>query len=274
MIEIPESVTLTRQIAEAFLDKKVAHIMAGQSRHGFGWYHPEPEEYPLLLTGKTLTAVNSLNGLVELVFEDMHLVFNDGTTPKYLAPGDAEPKKHQLLIRFDDDSGFYCTVRMYGGMMIYPRGETDNIYYLGSRDKVSPLSDDFDRAYFQSIIDATDPKLSTKALLATEQRIPGLGNGVLQDILFNAGIHPQRKINTLLDEDFDTLFQSIKETLATMTEQQGRDVEKDLYGKPGGYRTILSNKTKDEPCPRCGNLIVKKAFVGGNVYFCPTCQPL
>lgn len=274
MIEIPESVTLTHQIAEAFLGKKVASIMAGQSRHGFGWYHPEPEEYPLLLTGKTLTAVNSLNGLVELIFEDMHLVFNDGTTPKYLASGDAEPKKHQLLIRFDDDSGFYCTVRMYGGMMIYPRGETDNIYYLGSRDKVTPLSDDFDRAYFQSIIDATDPKLSTKALLATEQRIPGLGNGVLQDILFNARIHPQRKINTLLDEDFDTLFQSIKETLATMTEQHGRDVEKDLYGEPGGYRTILSNKTKDEPCPRCGNLIVKKAFMGGNVYFCPTCQPL
>jgi hypothetical protein len=29
-------------------------------------------------------------------------------------------------------------------------------------------------------------KLSLKALLATEQRIPGLGNGVLQDILFKA----------------------------------------------------------------------------------------
>lgn|GEM_PF-2077218 len=30
-----------------------------------------------------------------------------------------------------------------------------------------------------------------KAFLATEQRIPGLGNGVLQDILWTARIHPK-----------------------------------------------------------------------------------
>lgn len=274
MIEIPESITLSLQITEAFLGKKLNYILAGQSLHGFGWYHPEPEEYPLLLRGKVLTAVNSLNGQIELVFEDMHLVFNDGTTPRYLAPDDKDPKKHQLLIRFEDGSGFYCTVRMYGGMMIYPGGKTDNTYYLVSRDKTSPLSDDFDRKYFQTIIDAADPKISVKALLATEQRIPGLGNGVLQDILFNAGIHPQRKLNDLGNKDFDELYRSIKDTLFAMTEQQGRDVEKDIYGNPGGYKTILSNKTKDEPCPRCGHLIVRKAYLGGNVYFCPLCQPL
>lgn len=274
MIEIPESVTLTKQLSESFLNKKVAHVEAGHNLHGFGWYHPEPEEYPLLLNGKMLTAVNSIGGQVEMVFEDMHLVFNDGATPHYLAAEEADPKKHQLLIRFEDGSGFYCTVRMYGGMMIYPKGETDNMYYLVSRDKPSPLAEEFDRAYMQAIIDEADPKLSAKALLATEQRIPGLGNGVLQDILFNAGVHPQKKIANMDEEEFDALFSSVKTTLAEMTRAGGRDVEKDLYGNPGGYKTILSNKSKDEPCPKCGNLIVRKSYMGGNVYFCPTCQSL
>lgn len=38
-----------------------------------------------------------------------------------------------------------------------------------------------------------------KAFLAAEQRFPGIGNGVLQDILLESGIHPKRKISTLRD---------------------------------------------------------------------------
>ncbi len=274
MLEIPESVTLSKQLAEAFLEKRVSEVVASQTAHGFGWYSHDPEAYPDMLCGKTLTAVNALAGQVELVLDDMHLVFNDGTTPHYLSSEDAAPKKHQLLIRFEDKSGFYCTVRMYGGMMIYPFGETDNVYYLGAKQKPSPLSSEFTREYFQCIIDAASDKLSAKALLATEQRIPGLGNGVLQDILFTAGVHPQRKLSSLSEADLDTLFASVTSVLADMTDKKGRDTEKDLYGAPGEYRTILSSKTLNEPCPTCGAGIVRKAYLGGNVYFCPVCQPL
>jgi formamidopyrimidine-DNA glycosylase len=274
MLEIPECITLAKQFSDAFVGKKVTHVEAEHTAHGFGWYSHIPAEYPVLLGDKTLTATRALGGQLELVIEDMHLVFNDGVTPHYLAPGDAEPAKHQLLLRFDDGSGFYCTIRMYGGMMVYPNGESNNEYYLVSRDKPSPLTDAFDRAYFQGIVDAASEKLSAKALLATEQRIPGLGNGVLQDILFNARIHPQKKLAALDAASLELLFACVKTTLAAMTTQGGRDVEKDLYGKPGGYRTILSNKTIGEPCPVCGNAIVKKAYLGGNVYFCPLCQPL
>ncbi|MFO7935831.1 MAG: zinc finger domain-containing protein [Bacteroidales bacterium] len=29
-----------------------------------------------------------------------------------------------------------------------------------------------------------------------------------------------------------------------------------------------------ELCPNCGDAIVKEAYMGGAVYFCPVCQPL
>jgi formamidopyrimidine-DNA glycosylase len=41
--------------------------------------------------------------------------------------------------------------------------------------------------------------------------------GVLQDILYNARIHPKKKVKTLTDSDKDNLFNSIKATLAQMT---------------------------------------------------------
>ena len=113
-----------------------------------------------------------------------------------------------------------------------------------------------------------------KAFLATEQRIPGLGNGVLQDILFRAGVHPRRRMNTLSVSQVDTLFDAVKTTLAEMTRLGGRDTEKDLFGNPGRYRTLLSRNTVEKPCPVCGAPIEKAAYLGGTVYYCPACQPL
>ena len=56
--------------------------------------------------------------------------------------------------------------------------------------------------------------------------------------------------------------------------QDGRDTQTDLYGNAGGYKTILSAKTWKNPCLRCGSTIIKEAYMGGSVYYCPTCQQI
>ncbi len=104
--------------------------------------------------------------------------------------------------------------------------------------------------------------------------IPGFGNGVLHDVLWNARIHPKRKLQTLTEQDMETLFQSVKSTLKDMRDNGGRDIEKDLFSKAGGYRTILSNKTLTSPCPKCSGELMRQAYLGGNIYFCPECQKL
>jgi formamidopyrimidine-DNA glycosylase len=70
------------------------------------------------------------------------------------------------------------------------------------------------------------------------------------------------------------LFQSVKSTLVEMRDSGGRDTERDLFGKAGGYRTVLSSKTYAYPCPACGSGLKREAYLGGNIYFCPECQPL
>lgn len=274
MIEIPEGNTLAKQLSDVFLGKKVTFVEAAHTAHGFAFYNHEAEQYHELLCGKKLTKTCAAGGQVELIFEDMHLVLSDGATPRSVADRADVPKKHQLVVLFEGGEGFFCTVRMYGGFMLYPQGKSDNPYYTVSKEKPSPLSAEFDEAYFNQIVSETDAKLSAKALLATEQRIPGLGNGVLQDILFNAGVHPQKKVKDMSSSDIQALYASIKKTLCAMTEQGGRNTEKDLFGNKGGYQCILCNQTKDLPCPRCGGALTKKAFLGGNVYFCPVDQSL
>ena len=274
MIELPESTTLSRQITETLSGRTVTFVEAAHDAHGFAFYSHDAEAYPALLVGKTLEACQPTGGIVDATIDDMHLALSDGVNVRYIEAGGKLPKKYQFHMQFDDGSALVCSVQMYGGMMVYPNGKTDNFYYNVAREKPSPQSDVFDKPYFDGIVAEAEGKLSAKALLATEQRIPGIGNGVLQDILFNAGVNPQKKLRDMDASDIDALFASIKSTLSDMIDGGGRDTDKDLFGNPGGYVTILSAKTKDQPCPRCGGPITRKAFLGGNVYFCPICQPL
>ncbi len=273
MLELPEAYILAGQINENLIGKRIMNVTAAQSPHKFAWYHGDPQKYHELLSGKIIESAVSYGGMVNIFVEDSMLVFGEGISLKFHYAGEERPKKHQLLVEFEDFSALSATVQMYGGLWCFKDGEFDNQYYQIAKDKPSPLTDKFDKEYFNRILEAPGAeKLSAKALLATEQRIPGLGNGVLQDILYNCGIHPKRKVSSFTDSEKNAIFNSIKSTLAEMVCLGGRDTERDLFGCPGGYKTKVSKNTVDKACPKCGSIIIKEAYMGGNIYYCPQCQ--
>jgi len=273
MLEIPESKTISLQADKILVNRTIAEVITASSPHKFAFYYDDPEEYPELLKGIRIKSTHGHGMYVDIhCDDDICISIGDGTNIRYYPSFEECPAKHQLLIKFDDGGCVAFTVAMYGGIWAY-RGEFDNPYHRGSLNSISPLEEAFDEFYFNSIYNSTTKNISLKALLATEQRIPGLGNGVLQDILFNAGLHPRRKKSTLSDFEKAELFYSLKITLKNMAEKGGRDTEKDLLGNAGGYITLLSKNTFKNPCPNCGNAIVKEAYLGGAIYFCPVCQP-
>lgn len=274
MIEIPEAVTLARQVNASLAGKGIQQVTAAASPHKFAWYYGDPADYPVRLTGETLLSARAVGGTLEQKTEHTTLTFSDGVNLRYLETGDALPQKHQLLLQFNDGSHLAASVQMYGGLVCWPDSVVyDNPYYLAAKSKIPPLSDDFDEPYFHRLLapDAVQ-KLSLKAALATEQRIPGLGNGVLQDILWHARLSPRKKVNTLSESEEKTLFDSLKSTLAEMVRLGGRDTETDLYGNPGGYAVVMCAKNNAQPCPQCGAPIFKEAYMGGSVYYCRECQ--
>ncbi|MDU1889784.1 MAG: DNA-formamidopyrimidine glycosylase family protein [Dysgonomonas sp.] len=272
MLEIPESRVIAKQAETILVGKVVAKVVNATSPHAFTWYNGDPKEYSKMLVGRTVKSVCGHGPYVDIHFdEDTYLAIGEGTNMKYYLAIEPHPKKHQLLIEFDDKSFLAFTVSMYGAICAF-KGEFDNLYYKVSLEKISPLDEAFDKAYFDSLFDSMKKDVSIKALLATDQRIPGFGNGVLQDILFNARLNPRRKISTITDLERSDLFHCIKTGIQSMTDKGGRDTEKDFYGNKGGYKTILSKNTYKNPCPNCGDDIVKEAYLGGSVYYCPSCQ--
>lgn len=273
MIELAEARVLADQMNHCIKGKRIQNVITGQSPHKFAFFHGDPQNYKTLLQNKIIGEAAAHGGQLEIEIEDVFLLFGDGVNLLYHETGEKRPLKHQLLIEFEDGSALSGSVQMYGFLSCFAKNECDNPYYLIAKEKPSPLSDAFHMNYFIDILSAPGAdKLSAKAILATEQRIPGLGNGVLQDILYNARIHPKRKVKTLSAAERDQLYLSVRTTLNEMVSQGGRDTEKDLFGKSGGYITKLSKNTVGKPCPICGEMIQKEAYLGGSIYYCSGCQ--
>jgi formamidopyrimidine-DNA glycosylase len=275
MIELPEAITIAGQINDTINGKKIVSVTAQHSPHKLAWYYGEPSKYSALLVGKTIGKASACGGMVEIKAGNANILLGEGVGIRFHRKDEPRPLKHQLLIEFNDHSALSGSIQMYGGMGSFLNGELDNHYYKVAKEKPSPLSSVFDKMYFDRIISAQDvQKFSLKSLLATEQRIPGLGNGVLQDILFNAKMHPKKKVNSLSQKDREFLFDSLEATLSAMASQGGRDTELDLFDHPGGYKTVLSKNAVNKPCKVCGTIIKKEAYMGGSIYYCEKCQKL
>lgn len=275
MIEIPEAYNLAKQLNITVSGKRILKVTAGYTPHKLAWYYGDKAKYAELLKGKTVSKTAAYGGLVEIRAEKACILFGDGVNLRYHEQQEPHPVKHQMLIEFEDGSALSAVIQMYGGTGSFREGELDNPYYKAAKEKPSPLSPEFNNEYFDRLISTPElQRLSIKAMLATEQRIPGLGNGVLQDILFRAKIQPKKKGETLTKQDKVRIYDAVKDVLKAMVEGGGRDTELDLFGKPGNYRTVLSKNTVGKPCPVCGDIIKKEAYMGGSVYYCNRCQRL
>jgi formamidopyrimidine-DNA glycosylase len=273
MIELPEAVVLSKEINDALSGKTILSVEAAHSPNKFAWYHEDPKDYHNLFVNTAVQKSYNLGGFVRIDFDHERVILlSEGVRIRYHQAGEQVPDKHQLLLQFTDLSFLVCSIQMYGGLCAFKSGEYDNDYYGAARKKPSPLTQSFDKRYFTRLLADSSEKLSLKAFLATEQRIPGLGNGVLQDILFNAKLHPKKKLKSLKEGNIDNLFKALKSTLSKMAAENGRDTEQDIFGYPGGYKTILSKNTVNKPCDICGSIIQKQAYMGGSIYFCPGCQ--
>jgi formamidopyrimidine-DNA glycosylase len=275
MIEIPEALNIAKQINEAIHGKRIANVVAGHTPHKLVWYFGDKAKYRDLLVGKVIGKAAACGGMVEITAGESRILLGEGVGIRFHAVDALRPPKHQLMIEFGDRSALTASVQMYGGVGCFRNGQLDNPYYKATKEKPSPLTSEFSKSYFEQMLGSEEvQKLSLKALLATEQRIPGLGNGILQDILFNAKLHPKKKTNTLSAADRKALFHSLKSTIAEMAAKGGRDIELDLFGHPGGYRTMLCKNTVKNPCLVCGTVIQKEAYMGGAIYYCEKCQKI
>jgi formamidopyrimidine-DNA glycosylase len=270
MIELPEAMVLARQWNETLQGKVIEHVSVNSKPHKLAWFVDEGKDYQQLLKGKGFSYAVNFAGYVCLYFEDAQVIFHDGVNLRYFHTM-VEHGQHQLLIVFSDQSCLMATVAMYGGLYVTKRDIVPTTYMKASVDAIDCLSSQFTFEFFMA---KANEKLSLKAFLATEQRFPGIGNGVIQDILFKSGLHPKLKIRDCDDSQLRKLYEKLVTTIREMVALGGRNNETDLFGMPGGYEVLMTSAQLKNPCRNCSGSITKESYMGGSIYFCPRCQPL
>jgi formamidopyrimidine-DNA glycosylase len=275
MFELPEMTTLASQMNQALMGKTIRMGQLGNSPHKFVWYNREEEEFERLTAGKNVGEALARGRWLFVPLEPGYvLVLGEcGGKVLYHQEGARLPKKYHLYITFDDGSFLTATTQMWGAFELYEQGEELNREYVKDM-KTTPTEPEFTFEYINSLIDELleGPKRSAKSLLTQEQTIPGLGNSIAQDILFNARLHPRHPLEELDDDQRRALYDAIVSTVNQAIEQGGRYDEFDLYGQRGGYVRIMDKNALDRPCPGCGGVVEKIQYLGGACYLCPKCQ--
>jgi formamidopyrimidine-DNA glycosylase len=277
MFELPEFVTLARQMNGTLQGKMIRKGQLGNSPHKFVWYNRTHDEFEQLTQARTVGEARAKGKWLFLPLEPGYLLlFGEcGGKMLYHPPGSKVPNKVHLYITFEDGSFLTATTQMWGAFELYKQGEEQSRQYVKDM-RTTPVEPGFTFEYFCALAD--DPVVvknrSAKALLTQDQIIPGLGNAIAQDILFRARLHPRQPIADLGTGQRRALYQAIVDTVGQVIEAGGRYDETDLHGNPGGYVRLMDRNALGRPCPECGGKVVKLQYLGGACYLCPNCQRL
>ena len=102
-----------------------------------------------------------------------------------------------------------------------------------------PLEDGFEADYLPRAIGSRRAQI--KPLLLDQKVISGIGNIYVDEILYDARLHPRRKANTLSEGEWKSLYQAIRSNLAAGVEHRGTTVRlyRDVLDRPGEHQKYL-----------------------------------
>lgn len=278
MIEMPEATTIAQQMNQTLTGKTIVKFELGNKIHKFLWLNRPDEDYEAILPGLTIAKATSFGRSIYLHLGEHMLWWSDtGGKLLYHEPGSKLPKNFHLGWAFEDGSALTFAMQMWGGVKLLDKSE------FGERPNdetgVEPLSPEFTLERFNQMLDEYPEKTSKGIkgfLVATGYAIPnhiaGLGNAIVQDILFHARISPKRKTMDISPAERQKLFDAINSTIEEAIQLGGRYDEVDHFGNKGRYIRLMDSKTKDTPCTICGTDIQRISYLGGACYFCTQCQ--
>lgn len=196
--------------------------------------------------GKHLFAASSGGGWLRLHF---------GMTGD-LDCGAGEPPRHtRLLLDFDNRFHLaFVNTRKLGRI-----GWVDDVDRFVDRRGLGPDALGIDLDAFRERIDGR--RGTIKATLMNQEVLAGIGNVYADEVLFQAGLHPESHPQRLRDSTFERLHDALRRVL---DDAVAAGVEEDSF--PDDF--LLPHREPDGECPRCGRRLRKIRVSGRPTYFC------
>ena len=187
--------------------------------------------------------------------------------PAYDAPLPATTT--HLTVTFDDGTIIYLQdPRHFARLSLIPEAILGE--YLDERDLgPEPLDPALTTGRLAAML-AARGRTKLKPLLLDQSFVSGLGNIYVDEALFHARLHPERRAGSLDADETERLRVAMRAVLEEAIPIGGARIYHGKATQINGFPRVHARK--GEPCDRCGTTIEKYTLAGRGTYVCPHCQ--
>jgi len=272
MPELPEVETIRKTLKRFIIGKEIEEVEVFWPRI---IQFPEIEMFKMNLLGQSFTDISRRGKFLIFHLDEYDLVSHLRMEGKYSVYPKDEPKDKHTHVTFTFTNGEqlrYNDVRKFGTMHLFKKGT-----YEAKKPIVQlapdPFEEDFTLDYFMGKLERTTRVI--KNVLLDQTVVAGLGNIYVDETLFKAGIHPEKRSHTLTKEEIKRIKKYAKETLSEAVKQGGTTIRSYVAsdGEIGMFQQELFVYGQEgEPCPTCGDEIIKIRVSNRGTHLCPSCQ--
>ncbi|QWC00420.1 DNA-formamidopyrimidine glycosylase [Mycoplasmatota bacterium] len=271
MPELPEVETVRQQLKPLIIGKKIVDISIIYDKI----IKISNDEFKKKLIHQTFRDISRYGKYLLFELDDYTLVSHLRMEGKYyLRQSINELTKHEHVV-FHLSNDMYLTYhdfRKFGTMELVKKGDE---FLLDSLKKLGPEVNDT-----QLIPDRIYPKIKKssrpiKSLLLDQSIMTGLGNIYVDETLFLAKIHPEKKGHQLSFEEVECILKSAKQVIQKAIDLGGTTIRsyQSTLGVDGRFQNELNVHTLvGKACSVCQEEIIKIKVGGRGTYLCPNCQ--
>ena len=280
MLELPEVEVLKRDLEKEVVGRRVktAEVRSNRNAMKIVKGHGRRKDFQDLIEGTKVDRIDRVGKrlLLELDSGNVFVVSLGDSGLLMKTSGSEEIETHTHLVLSFTIGGQLRVVdpKLTSEVQVVTKEEAEELRQ-SPPFTIDPLTHQFTWNHFSGVLQ--DRETPMRALMIDQNFICGLGPLYADEILFTAGIRPDRPSNKLSSQDVRRLYRALMETFQESIKARGTSVGefpfRDLQGESGTYQLELKVYEREgEFCPRCRHDIEKVEMDGTTAYFCPQCQ--
>ncbi len=273
MPELPEVEVIRRGLQRHLPGRKVLDIATGNKKLRLPMPRRDLQKY---IQGARVKAVDRRAKFLLIIMDNgAYLIIHLGMTGRLgIFPAGAPRAKHDhLRLGLDNETQLrFNDIRRFGFVQVLPPGHDFSNTML-SNIGPEPLSRDYTPDYLQER--AAGKNRPLKNFLMDSRVIAGIGNIYACEILFHAGLKPDKMVGRLTLKQWNKIVKSSRHVLEKAIKSGGTTISDFVNesGKSGYFQLELQAYGKQGlPCSCCATPIAKKTMAGRSTFFCPKCQ--
>jgi formamidopyrimidine-DNA glycosylase len=180
-------------------------------------------------------------------------------------PPDSTPKQQDLLILYQKKRSLILNDYRHFGRVLWHEGPRAPEWWATLPPSL--LSPDFTLKALTDFLQRR-ARTSLKGVLLMQERFPGIGNWMADEILWRTGLDPRRPAGSLEIAENKRLFRAIR----SVCRQALKVISTDFSDPPSSW-LFPHRWKKGGSCPRCATSLHHATIAGRTTCWCPSCQP-